>query len=202
VAADDIFFGRRPCLLVVEQPSRCWLTGRLVEHRDGDTWAEEFRAWPSLRQVTRDGGTGLAQGVARVNQERQAGQQAPLADQEDHVHTLRAGRPALRQVQRRVGQAIDAVATAQARERHQARQTGSRRGTATATALAERRAAAAVAAGAAAEDAWAQVTDALRLFTPAGELNTQARACSRPRCPRWRGRGGPRRSGRWPGRSY
>src|SRR5712664_1500016 len=28
VAADEIFFGRQPCLMVVEQQSLCWLTGR------------------------------------------------------------------------------------------------------------------------------------------------------------------------------
>ena len=176
VAADEIFFGRRPCLMVVEQHSLCWLTGRLADNRDGDTWAEEFRALPNLQQVTRDGGTGLAKGVAQVNEERQARQQAPIADQEDHFHTLREGRRALRQVQQRVCQAIDAAATAQARERRKARRTGSRQGTATVTAQAQRRAAAAVDAGAAAENAWASIADALRLFTPTGELNSRRRA--------------------------
>lgn len=176
VAADEIFFGRRPCLMVVEQHSLCWLTGRLVDNRDGDTWAEEFRALPNLRQVTRDGGTGLAKGVAQVNAERQARQQAPIADQEDHFHTLREGRRALRHVQRRVCQAIDAAATAQAREQRKARRTGSRQGTATVTAQSQRRAALAVEAGVAAENAWASIADALRLFTPTGELNSRTRA--------------------------
>lgn len=176
VAADEIFFGRRPCLMVVEQQSLCWLTGRLADNRDGDTWAEEFRVLPNLQQVTRDGGTGLAKGVAQVNEERQARQQAPIADQEDHFHTLREGRRALRQVQRWVCQAIDAVATAQAREQRKARRTGSRQGTATVTAQSQHRAAAAVDAGVAAENAWASITDALRLFTPTGELNSRARA--------------------------
>ena len=76
-AADEIFFGRRPCLMVVEQHSLCWLTGRLADDRQGATWAEELRRLPNLRQVSRDGGTGLAKAVALVNQERQAqGRQA------------------------------------------------------------------------------------------------------------------------------
>jgi hypothetical protein len=176
IAADEIFFGRRPCLMVVEQHSLCWLSGRLADNRNGDTWAEEFRRLPNLQQVTRDGGTGLAKGVAQVNQERQAQSQSPLADQEDHFHTLREGRRALRQLQQRVCRQIDAAAAAHHREQQKARRTGSRQGTATATAQAERRAAAAVAAGAAAEDAWASITDGLRLFTPTGALNTRARA--------------------------
>jgi hypothetical protein len=176
VAADEIFFGRAPCLMVVEQHSLCWLTGRLADNRNGDTWAEEFRLLPNLQQVTRDGGTGLAKGVAQVNQERQAQSRPALADQEDHFHTLREGRRALRQIQQRVCRAIDATAAAHRREQHKARSTGSRQGTATVTAQAERRAAAAVEVGARVENAWATITDALRLFTPTGTLNTRARA--------------------------
>lgn len=175
-AADETFFGRRPCLMVVEQHGLCWLTGRLADDRSGATWAEEFRRLPNLQQVTRDGGTGLAKGVAAVNQGRQAQGDDAIADQEDHFHTLREGRRALRQMQQWVCRAIDAAAAAHHREQQKARRTGSRQGTATVTAQAERHAAAAVEAGVAAEDAWATITDALQLFTPAGELNTRARA--------------------------
>lgn len=176
VAADEIFFGRRPCLMVVEQHSLCWLTGRLADDRSGGTWAAEFRLFPNLQQVTRDGGTGLAKGVALVNQERQDQDQDACADQEDHFHTLREGRRALRQIQQRVCRAIDAAAAARHQERQKARRTGSRQGTAAVTARAERQAAAAVEAGVVVEDAWATIPDALRLFTPTGELNTRARA--------------------------
>ncbi len=176
VAADEIFFGRRPCLLVVEQHSLCWLTGRLADNRDGDTWAAAFRPLPNLEQVTRAAGTGLAKGVALVNQERQEQGQAPLADQEDPFHTLREGRRALRHLQQRVCRPIDEAAAAQRREQRKARRTGSRQGTATVTAQAERRAQAAGDTGVAAEHAWASVADALRLFTPTGELNSRARA--------------------------
>lgn len=176
VAADEIFFGRQPCLMVVEQHSLCWLAGRLADNRTGDTWAEELRPLTNLQQVTRDGGTGLAKGVAQVNRERQAQGQPPLADQEDHFHTLREGRRALRHVQQQVCRAIEAAAATQQRAQRKARRTGSRQGTVTAIAQAERRAAAAVAAGVRVEDAWATIADALRLFTPTGTLNTRARA--------------------------
>lgn len=176
VAADEIFFGRRPCLMVVEQHSLCWLTGRLADNRDGDTWAEEFRRWPNLKQVTRDGGSGLAKGVALVNQQRHQRGEDAIADQEDPFHTLREGRRALRQIQQRVCHAIDAVASAQRRQQKKERRTGSRQGTASATAYAQRQAVAAVEAGVAVENAWATIGDALPLFTPMGELNTRARA--------------------------
>jgi hypothetical protein len=175
-AADEIFFGRRPCLMVIEQHSLCWLTGRLADDRNGETWAEEFRRLPNLKQVTRDGGNGLAKGVALVNQERHEQGEDALADQEDHFHTLREGRRALRQVQQRVCRAIEGAAAAQRREQQKARRTGSRQGTAAATARAQRAAAAAVEAGAAVETAWSTIVDALQLFTPTGELNTRAQA--------------------------
>jgi hypothetical protein len=148
----------------------------VADNRNGDTWAEEFRRLPNLQQLTRDGGTGLAKGLAVVNQERQAQGKDASADQEDHFHTLREGRRALRQVQQRVCRAIDATAVAQHREDQKARRTGSRQGTATITAQAERHAVAAVEAGVTVEKAWATITDAVRLFTPTGELNTRARA--------------------------
>jgi hypothetical protein len=175
-AADEIFFGRRPCLMVVEQQSLCWLTGRLADDRNGETWAEEFRRLPNLKQVTGDGGNGLAKGVALVNQQRHEQGKDALADQEDHFHTLREGRRALRQVQQRVCRAIDAATAAQQREQRKARRTGSRQKTASATARAERSAAAAVQVGAAVENAWATIVDALQLFTPTGERNTRTRA--------------------------
>jgi hypothetical protein len=175
-AADEIFFGRRPCLMVVEQHSLCWLSGRLADDRNGQTWAEEFRRFPKLQQVTRDGGSGLAKGIALVNQERQSAGHDAIADQEDHFHTLREGHRALRQIQQRVCRAIDATAVAQQRERRKMRRTGSRQGTAAVTARLQRQAAAAVEAGVAVENAWAAVRDALQLFTATGELNTRARA--------------------------
>jgi hypothetical protein len=176
VAADEIFFGQKPCLMVVEQHSLCWLTGHLADDRSGETWAAELRRLPKLQQVTRDGGTGLAKGVALVNHERQAQGLDACADQEDHFHTLREGRRALRQIQQRVCKAIEAAGAAQHQERQKVRRTGSRQGTATVTARAERQATTAVEAGVAVENAWAAITDALRLFTPTGELNTRTRA--------------------------
>jgi hypothetical protein len=76
-----------------------------------------------------------------------------------------SGHPQLRELQQ-----------PQQRERRKAWRTGSRQGTASATAKAERQAAAAVETAVAVENAWATITDALQLFTAAGELNTRARA--------------------------
>ena len=162
--------------MVVEQHSLCWLTGRLADDRNGDTWAAEFRALPNVRQVTRDAGKGLTKGVAVVSQERQDQGRAGIADQEDHCHALREGGRAVRNLQQQVCRTIDAAAAARRRERQKVRRTGSRQGTATATLRAERAADAAVDAAVAVENAWASVVAALKLFTAGGALNTRARA--------------------------
>ncbi|MGC8107694.1 hypothetical protein, partial [Salmonella enterica] len=83
---------------------------------------------------------------------------------------------ALRQVQQRACRAIDAAAVARDREERKARRTGSRQGTGSATVRADRQAAAAVEAAVVVENAWATITDAVRLFTPTGTLNTRERA--------------------------
>jgi hypothetical protein len=48
--------------MVVEPASLCWITGRMVEARDGLTWAEEFARFPALSTVVRDDGAGWAKG--------------------------------------------------------------------------------------------------------------------------------------------
>ena len=53
-APDEIFFGKKPCLMVIEQHSLCWVSGRLAERRDGAEWAKEFRQLPNLRQATQE----------------------------------------------------------------------------------------------------------------------------------------------------
>ena len=56
--------------MVVEPESYCWTTGWLAENRNRETWAEEFRRYPSLEYIVRDGGSGLSKGVRLVQAER------------------------------------------------------------------------------------------------------------------------------------
>jgi len=175
-AGDEIFFGSKPCLMVVEQHSLCWVTGRLAEQRDGATWAEEFRRLPHLEQLTRDGGSGLRKGLALVNAERQQQGRPAIAGQEDHFHALREGRRALRRMQGRVRRLIEEAEGAERRQRQKVRRCGSRQGVAAAVARAWREAEQAMDAWSRAEQAWAEVTGGLRLLTPEGVPNTRARA--------------------------
>jgi len=174
-ASDEIFFGKKPCLMVVEHHSLCWVSGRLAPRRDGTEWAKEFRQLPNLRQTTQDGGTGLAKGLAIANAERHKAEHAPVLAQDDHFHVLREGARALRKMQGAVARLIDKAEKADRKAVAKERQTGDGRGKG-AAAKAWRRAERACEAWSAAEAAWAEVAAALRLFTPQGALNTRDRA--------------------------
>lgn len=174
-APDEIFFGNKPCLMVIEQHSLCWVSGRLAPRRDGVEWAQEFRQLPNLRQATQDGGTGLAKGLAIVNAERQQAAQPTVVAQDDHFHVLREGMRALRKMQGAVARRLEQATRADRKAATKERRTGDGRGKG-AAARAWRRAEQAMDAWSAAEKAWQAVEGALRLFTPEGALNTRARA--------------------------
>jgi len=111
--ADEIFGGPQPVLRTVEPHSRCWRGARLAPSRDGQEWAAEFRQLPAAEPVRRDGGQGLAKGVARVSAERQAAGQEPRAAPGDHFHILQRGQRALHAVRRQVTRALGAADKAQ-----------------------------------------------------------------------------------------
>lgn len=174
-AADEIFFGKQPCLMVVEQHSLCWVSGRLAPRRTGEEWAKEFRPLAALRQTTQDGGQGLAKGLMLVNAERVAAGQTPAGAQDDHFHVLREGSHALRRMQGQTSRLMDKAEALARKAARKVRQTGDGRGQG-AAAKAWRRAEQAMDAWSTAEKVWSEVGTALRLFTPEGTLNTRATA--------------------------
>jgi hypothetical protein len=177
VAADEIFSGRRPVLMTIEQQSMCWLGGRLADSRDGANWAQEFRGLTVAEQVTMDGGSGLRKGVSLVNAERQAAGVAPLHDQRDHFHILHRARRAHRVTRQQAIQTLQRAEKAQAKYDHDGQQGVPRSGTQgrslhEAWAQAEQ----AMDRWTAQETAARRLQSALLLVTPHGELNTRARA--------------------------
>ena len=175
-AAGDEIYVTAPVLMVVEPESLCWMTGRLSASVSGDAWAQELGHFPNLEQVARDGGKGLAKGVALVNAFRQAQGQALVVDQGDHFHALRGGPVRLRQEQRQASKALAAAEAAQKELEHCRRQGTSER-IATIQALAAwRKAEQALDTWGQHERLWQQTKDALRLVTPAGDLNTRPQA--------------------------
>jgi hypothetical protein len=177
VAADEIFAGRKPVLMTLEQDSGCWLGGRLAQHRDGPEWAAEFRQLPAAEQVTRDGGVGLRKGLQQVNQERQRAAQPAIADQMDHFHPLQRARRAVRQARHQAAQALGPAEKAQQAFDRDGR-TGVRRSGAQAGAVRRlwTKAGQAFDRWSADEQAFERLRVSLRLFTPEGELNTRQRA--------------------------
>src|SRR4051794_34772782 len=99
--------------MVVEPESLCWLTGRMVQTRDGVTWAEEFARFPALEAVVRDDGSGLGKGVKLERARRRAAGLPDLADSLDVFPTLREGGRALRKTGGAAARALERADTAQ-----------------------------------------------------------------------------------------
>jgi hypothetical protein len=175
VAADEIYV-KRAVLMTVEPGSLCWLDGRLSGEVSGEAWARELAALPNLEQVTRDGGTGLANGVELLNAQRKGHGQPAVVDQGDHYHALRGGGAGLRQAE---AQARRAFAKAEAGDKEVAargRHGQNRTGPAVRASFAWKKAERAMDDWRQQEQSWQQTKESLRLFTPAGELNTRRQA--------------------------
>jgi hypothetical protein len=177
-AGDEIFVRQRPILMVVEPHSLCWVSGRLAPQRDGVEWAKELARLPALEQLAKDGGTGLAKGVALVNAQRRRHEQPLLAEQDDHFHVLREGRRALRQAAAQARRALEKADAQDKRERRRQRgpRAGKRSGHATAVARCWRQAEQVFDAWSRQERAWQQVAAAFTLFGPTGQLQTRTQA--------------------------
>lgn len=176
IAADEIYAGRRPVLMTVEQDSLCWLGGRRAASRDSQEWAAEFASLPQATQVSRDGAEGLRKGLQLANRRRVEAGQAAIADQEDHFHLLQQGWKALRAVRHKATAALKRADKAQKaldRGRRQGRGSG-------ALVMAVRcrwqQAEATFDRWARQADALGRLKAALRPFTPAGELKTPTQA--------------------------
>ena len=174
-AADEIYV-RAPVLMVVEQESLCGVCGRLSEEVSGAAWSQEFGRLPNLEQVARDGGKGLAKGVALQNAQRQEQGQEPLLEQGDHFHALWTGGVGLRRAEKRASQALAEAEEAQKALAECARQGQKQTGPAVRASHAWRKAEKAMDAWRDLERTWQQTKDALLLITPEGELNTRAKA--------------------------
>jgi hypothetical protein len=177
VAADEIFSGRRPILMTLEQDSLCWLGGRLAANRDGPTWAAELEQLPAAEQVTADGGQGLRRGLAQVNRARQRAGRPRVQEQRDHFHALQRARRAVRQARHQAAQALKPAARLQKAYDQQGR-AGVPRRPAQGLQLkhAWARAEQAFDRWSAQEQAFARLRRGLRLFTPTGDLNTRAQS--------------------------
>jgi hypothetical protein len=175
VAADEIYV-KDPVLMMVEPESLCWLSGRLSAAVSGAAWEREFAALPKLEQLTRDGGTALEKGVALLNAQRQAQGQELVVDQGDHFHALQGGSLGLRKAQMQASKTLTAAAVAEKELAECDRQGHKRTGPAVRASFAWKKAEKAMDDWQTQEQAWHKTKQALRLFTPTGELNTRARA--------------------------
>jgi hypothetical protein len=162
--------------MVVEPDSLCWMTGRMVEARDGETWAEEFARLPALAAVVRDDGTGLGKGVRLERARRRAAGLPDLDDTLDIFHTLREGGRALRKTWGVAGRALECADVAQKEFDRRGRQGQSCQGLGAALNRLWRQAERTWDQATAAETAWKRARLAFELFTLEGRLNDRTSA--------------------------
>jgi hypothetical protein len=174
-AADEIYV-KDAVLMVVEPESLCWLSGRMSDEVSGEVWAKEFKQLPNLEQVMRDGGTGLAKGVALVNEQRAAEAKALLTDQGDHFHALWKGSVGRNKAKRSAAKALAQAEVVQKEMDDRARQGQSCAGLATRAHYAWQKAEQAMDTWQEREQVWEKIKQALQLVTPDGALNTRAQA--------------------------
>jgi hypothetical protein len=178
VAANEIFTGRQPILMMVEPDSLCWVGGRLAFHRDGATWAHEFGQLPALEHVLRDAGTGLEKGLEQVNAARLDQGQQPVSATLDHFHVQQEGRRALRRLRSQATHALEQAERAQQAVATRDRRGQKKTGAATVAGRRWQEAEATLDRWSAAEAAWERLRPAMEPFTPAGKLNTRACAAA------------------------
>jgi hypothetical protein len=174
-AADEIYV-RAPVLMVVEQESLCWISGRLSEKVSGAAWSQEFAQLPNLQQTAVDGGTGLAKGLDLVNAQRLKEEKKPVVLQGDHFHALWTAGVGLRRAEKRASKALAEAEDAQKALAECARQGAKQTGPAARAGHAWRKAEKAMDAWRDLERTWQQTKDALPLVTPEGALNSRAKA--------------------------
>jgi hypothetical protein len=177
IAADEIFSGRRPILMTLEQHSLCWLGGRLADNRDGDTWAKELAPLTAAEQVTADGGQGMRRGLREVNRQRRWAGQPEVRSQRDHFHALQYARRGVRHARFQAAQALKPAERLQ-KAYDQDGRAGVPRSPAQGLQLhrAWAKAEQAFDRWSAQEQAFQRLRQGLRLFSPEGELNTPERA--------------------------
>jgi hypothetical protein len=176
LVADEIYV-KQAVLMTVEPESLCWLGGKCTDTVNAETWSAELGHFAKAEQVTRDGGTALAAGIALVNQQRQESQQSALGDQGDHFHALRLARGAgLHWAKLRASWALAKAEKAQQQLDKRRRQGLPSQAEGCRASIAWKKATQAMDRWSELEETWKKTKEALLLFTPEGELNTRQRA--------------------------
>lgn len=177
-AVDEIYT-KKPTLMVVEPDSMCWLVGQQSASASGAAWRQVFADLPNLALALRDAGTGLKSGIQQANADRSAHGQAPLAEQQDHFHSLYAGARGLGRTIRRAQAAYARAEKLENKYQRLRRHGHSLNGITRQKAAQWRKAEQAFDRWTEQERSWQQVKAALKLVTPAGDLNTPERAAQR-----------------------
>lgn len=175
-AAADELHVNDPVLMMVEQESLCWLVGQRSDEVSGEVWCREFERFANLKQVARDGGKGLAKGVALLNEQRAAAGKEAVVDKGDHFHALYGGGTALGKAQLQARKALAAAEKTTKALVECQRQGQSASVAASRDYQAWQKAEQVMDAWCQQERLWHKVKEAMQLVTPQGELNSRRQA--------------------------
>ena len=175
LAADEIYV-KAPVLMMVEQESLYWASGQLTASVSGEAWVKEFAQLSNLEQVTRDGGKGLAKGVALVNEQRQKQERSLVVDQGDHFHAFLGGHAGVRKAEMQACKTLAAAEVAQKAVEECQRQGQDARSANGSSLAAWHKAEQAMDVWMERERLWQETKEAMQLITPTGELNTRQQA--------------------------
>ena len=176
---DEIFFRRQPVLVAVEPQSMAWVLGQRSRDRSGPTWAAALKDWSALEAVVADGGTGLHAGLERIQQKRHETHQTPLEVGLDVFHTQRDAQRLLRSIWNRAEGLWTQAEDADRRVMQEKQQGRDARKAAARARRAWERAIGAFHHAEEVQTAWQEITAALQVFHPDGQLNERSVAETR-----------------------
>jgi hypothetical protein len=177
---DEIFFHRKPVLMGIEPRSLAWVLGQRATDRSGPTWAKALAAWPAVKDVAADGGTGIELGLklaAAKRQEEAAKAKVktavvPLHTRLDVFHIKRDGERVLRLEWAQVENLWqEAEKVSRAKKRSDRRGVDGRHFKKSVPEAAWAPAEAAFLAAEGIEAAWRRASAALEVWRPDGSLN-------------------------------
>ena len=189
---DEIFFHRKPVLMGIEPCSLAWVLGARAADRSGPTWAKALAAWPRVRDVAADGGSGielglrLAAGKRQEDADQAKGEAVPVHVRLDVFHIRREGERASRADWQQAEAAWEAAEKVEhAKGRFDRGGTDGRRFSKAAVDRAWGPAITAFEEAEKREQAWRRAVAALGVFRPDGRLNDRAWAAAELPGPRW-----------------
>ena len=176
VCLDEIFFRRRPVLVVVDPHSMAWLAGERTPDRSGTTWHRILKPFQNVEMAVSDAGSGLQKGLRDWNAERQQAGTPVVEVGLDIFHTDKEAQPLLAANWKKAEALWEAAEDCEQKLAHCQRQGQNARGASIAARFAWRKAEDAFHVAETEDAIWNRAKAAFSLFLADGTPNTEVAA--------------------------